>query len=43
MDLRRVGSGERMTFGKAGATLGQWMSEHALDNPAWGAPPGRAE
>ncbi|MFE0633165.1 GIY-YIG nuclease family protein [Streptomyces sp. NPDC058864] len=29
-ELRRVGSGTRMTFGKAGeATLSQWMAKHA--------------
>ncbi|WP_399926653.1 GIY-YIG nuclease family protein [Streptomyces kanamyceticus] len=30
LDLRRVGSGKRMTFGKAGeATLSQWMADNA--------------
>lgn len=30
LELRRVGSGQRMTFGKAGeAELGRWMAEHA--------------
>ena len=30
LELRRVGSGKRMTFGKAGeAVLSQWMAEHA--------------
>ncbi|MBQ1124632.1 hypothetical protein KBY19_31960 [Streptomyces sp. B15] len=30
LELRRVGSGKRMTFGKAGeATLSQWMAENA--------------
>ncbi|MEZ7154426.1 GIY-YIG nuclease family protein [Streptomyces sp. MAD19A] len=30
MELRRVGSGKRMTFGKAGeATLSQWMADNA--------------
>lgn len=30
LELRRVGSGKRMTFGKAGeATLSQWMADHA--------------
>ncbi|WP_344429407.1 GIY-YIG nuclease family protein [Streptomyces lavendulocolor] len=30
LELRRVGSGKRMTFGKAGeAALSQWMAEHA--------------
>lgn len=29
MELRRVGSGKRMTFGKAGETaLSQWMAEN---------------
>ncbi|WP_247615607.1 GIY-YIG nuclease family protein [Streptomyces tagetis] len=30
LELRRVGSGKRMTFGKAGETaLGQWMADNA--------------
>lgn len=30
LELRRVGSGKRMTFGKASeATLSQWMADHA--------------
>ncbi|MEU6777523.1 GIY-YIG nuclease family protein [Streptomyces sp. NPDC046759] len=30
LELRRVGSGKRMTFGKAGeATLSQWMADSA--------------
>ncbi|MCZ2526015.1 MULTISPECIES: GIY-YIG nuclease family protein [unclassified Streptomyces] len=30
LELRRVGSGRRMTFGQAGeAALSQWMAEHA--------------
>ncbi|MFC9398630.1 GIY-YIG nuclease family protein [Streptomyces sp. NPDC057027] len=30
LELRRVGSGKRMTFGKAGeATLSQWMADNA--------------
>ncbi|MBB1255688.1 hypothetical protein H3146_20340 [Streptomyces sp. OF3] len=30
LELRRVGSGERMTFGKTGeATLSQWMADNA--------------
>ncbi|MFF7839303.1 GIY-YIG nuclease family protein [Streptomyces ossamyceticus] len=30
LELRRVGSGKRMTFGKAGeATLSQWMADKA--------------
>nr|WP_228182403.1 hypothetical protein [Streptomyces anulatus] len=30
LELRRVGSGRRMTFGKAGeATLSQWMADNA--------------
>ncbi|MFF8555205.1 GIY-YIG nuclease family protein [Streptomyces sp. NPDC015501] len=30
LELRRVGSGKRMTFGKAGeATLSRWMADHA--------------
>ncbi|MFC8141576.1 GIY-YIG nuclease family protein [Streptomyces paradoxus] len=30
LELRRVGSGKRLTFGKAGeATLSQWMAENA--------------
>ncbi|MFP8941141.1 GIY-YIG nuclease family protein [Streptomyces fenghuangensis] len=30
LELRRVGSGKRMTFGKAGeAELSRWMAEHA--------------
>ncbi|WP_247701598.1 GIY-YIG nuclease family protein [Streptomyces sp. F63] len=30
LELRRLGSGKRITFGKAGeATLGQWMADNA--------------
>ncbi|MDB1087367.1 hypothetical protein PJ985_07295 [Streptomyces sp. ACA25] len=30
LELRRVGSGERLTFGKAGeATLSEWMADNA--------------
>ncbi|MFF0831608.1 GIY-YIG nuclease family protein [Streptomyces sp. NPDC003344] len=35
-ELRRAGSGKRMTFGKAGeATLSQWMADDARVNRPW--------